>query len=117
MAGGDFDNDWPGPHAVAYWRRELAALVDYWTAPERLMPEETSSTGSNASWTRSSRTSECSAELRGGGIPLPSARRRAAGMSAWPHIRAFKKVWEAPVCAVNHDLIRVGFQPPAQVER
>ena len=37
----EFENDWPGPHAVAYWHEELTALVDYWTAPERLIPEET----------------------------------------------------------------------------
>lgn len=41
QAGREFDNDWPGPRAAAYWREELAALVGYWTAPERLMPEET----------------------------------------------------------------------------
>jgi hypothetical protein len=41
-----FDNSKPpgshhvGAPAIAYWREELAALINFWTAPERQKPEE-----------------------------------------------------------------------------
>jgi hypothetical protein len=39
------DSKPPGSHhvgasALAYWRAELAALIDFWTAPERRKPQE-----------------------------------------------------------------------------
>ena len=41
-----FDNSKPpgshhvGAPAIAYWHKELAALIDFWTAPERQKPQE-----------------------------------------------------------------------------
>ena len=35
-AGHEFDS----AHAVEFWHQELAALIAYWTAPERRLPEE-----------------------------------------------------------------------------
>jgi hypothetical protein len=46
QAGRKFDNSKPlgshdvGAPAIAYWREELAALVDFWTASERQKPQE-----------------------------------------------------------------------------
>jgi hypothetical protein len=45
-AGRQFDNSKPpgshhvGAPAIAYWRKELAALIEFWTAPERQKPQE-----------------------------------------------------------------------------
>jgi hypothetical protein len=42
----EFDNSKPpgshhvGAPAIAYWRKELAALIDFWAAPERQNPQE-----------------------------------------------------------------------------
>jgi hypothetical protein len=45
-SGRKFDNSKPpgshhvGAPAIAYWREELAALIDFWTAPERQEQQE-----------------------------------------------------------------------------
>jgi hypothetical protein len=42
----EFDNSKPpgshhvGASALAYWRKELVDLIDFWTAPERQKPQE-----------------------------------------------------------------------------